>query len=314
MSRALRVTSAVLAVAAAVAAVWLIVTAKDTKHAQIGALLGFWSLLMAAFPALGSRGARPAGPVLTGTELDLRPAGVLERREDAQQRTAYERELMQLVRTEISSTLGPELANLRADVAALRGEILETVGGQIRLERIETTRMIGSDLEALQHELRQLRGDAAPVPDRFMDRPEPRGLANRLWEQPAQAAVAPSPAAPAASAPYVPAPAATAQPPTAPPPATVPPTAPPQDAMQPTEVAATEPSPEWSDWTVPARSSSRVQRRPSRLPSRRSDRPSRPRSNCISPQRSRRRWRQVPPRRPGVGRPSKPPQTGTLSE
>ncbi|HEY2166872.1 MAG TPA: hypothetical protein VGH01_06875 [Jatrophihabitantaceae bacterium] len=245
-------TSAVLAVAAAVAAVWLIVTAKDTKHAQIGALLGFWSLLMAAFPALGSRGARPAGPVLTGTELDLRPAGVLERREDAQQRTAYERELMQLVRTEISSTLGPELANLRADVAALRGEILETVGGQIRLERIETTRMIGSDLEALQHELRQLRGDAAPVPDRFMDRPEPRGLANRLWEQPAQAAVAPSPAAPAASAPYVPAPAATAQPPTAPPPATVPPTAPPQDAMQPTEVVATEPSPEWSDWTVPA--------------------------------------------------------------
>jgi hypothetical protein len=244
MSRALRVTSAVLAVAAAVAAVWLIVTAKDTKHAQIGALLGFWSLLMAAFPALGSRGARPGGPVLTGTELDLRPAGVLERREDAQQRTAYERELMQLVRTEISSTLGPELANLRADVAALRGEILETVGGQIRLERIETTRMIGSDLEALQHELRQLRGDAAPM----VDRPEPRGLANRLWEQPAQAPVAPPPAAPAASAPYATAPAAAVQPPTAPPPATVPP----QGAMQPTVVPATEPSPEWSDWTVPA--------------------------------------------------------------
>ena len=46
---------------------------------------------------------------------------------------------------------------LRAEIASLRGELLEKVGGQLRLERIETTRVIGSDLEALQHEVRQLK-------------------------------------------------------------------------------------------------------------------------------------------------------------
>ena len=160
VQRMLRVAAAVLAVALAVGAVWLIVTAKNTKHAQVGALLGFWSLLMAAFSGLGGRGLRSAEPAASGpgTGLDVRPIGWLVRIEDAERRTAYERELLQLVRSEIAASLAPELANLRADVAALRGEILETVGGQIRLERIETTRMIGSDLEALQRELRQLRG------------------------------------------------------------------------------------------------------------------------------------------------------------
>jgi hypothetical protein len=36
-------------------------------------------------------------------------------------------------------------------------DLLDKVGGQIALERIETTRIIGSDLEALQEEVRQLR-------------------------------------------------------------------------------------------------------------------------------------------------------------
>jgi hypothetical protein len=50
-----------------------------------------------------------------------------------------------------------EVGELRSEIAALRSELLEKVGGQIRLERIETTRVIGSDLEALQEEVRQLK-------------------------------------------------------------------------------------------------------------------------------------------------------------
>ena len=52
------------------------------------------------------------------------------------------------------------MAGLRSEVTALRNELVEKVGGQLHLERIETTRLIGSDLEALQHEVRQLRRTA----------------------------------------------------------------------------------------------------------------------------------------------------------
>ena len=55
-----------------------------------------------------------------------------------------------------------QLSSLRAEVAALRAEVVDKLGGQLRLERIETTRVIGSDLEALQHEIRRL---AAARPD-----------------------------------------------------------------------------------------------------------------------------------------------------
>lgn len=196
LQRSLRVAAAVLAVALAVAAVWLIVTAKSTKHAQVGALLGFWSLLMAAFSGLGGRNLRAAeAPVASapGTDVDVRPVGWLDRIEDAERRAAYERELLQLVRSEIAASLAPELANLRADVAALRGEILETVGGQIRLERIETTRMIGSDLEALQRELRQLRASPEPIAVPVPPVPEPVA---------ASLVPAPEPAEPADPPPY----------------------------------------------------------------------------------------------------------------
>jgi uncharacterized protein DUF6779 len=144
-----------LAVALGMAAIWLIVTSNTAKGTQIGTLLGLWALLLAAYPILGTRQPRAAQ---AGVELDVRPAGRVERIEDAAERVEYERRLQMMVRHEIHTALGSELANLRSEVAALRSEILEKVGGQIRLERIETTRMIGSDIEALQHEVRQLKG------------------------------------------------------------------------------------------------------------------------------------------------------------
>jgi hypothetical protein len=152
--RALRVIGMVLAVALGIVAVWLIVTSNNVQRTKIGALAGFWALLFAAYPVLGMRHPQV---IEVGSELDIRPSGRLERTEDAAERLEYERRLQLMVRHEIQTALGSEIASLRSEVAALRSEILEKVGGQIRLERIETTRMIGSDIEALQHEVRQLK-------------------------------------------------------------------------------------------------------------------------------------------------------------
>ena len=63
-----------------------------------------------------------------------------------------------MLRREMHAGVAQEVANLRTEVHALRNEARRGgVGGQLRLERIETTRLIGSDLEAVQSELRKLR-------------------------------------------------------------------------------------------------------------------------------------------------------------
>lgn len=43
-------------------------------------------------------------------------------------------------------------------MAGLRGEVLDAVDGRLRLERIETTRILGSDLAAPQDEIHRLAG------------------------------------------------------------------------------------------------------------------------------------------------------------
>ena len=72
-------------------------------------------------------------------------------------RRQYELRLEEMLRREIHASVAGEVATLRGEVAALRNDLLEKVGGQIRLERIETTRLIGSDIEALQQEVQQLK-------------------------------------------------------------------------------------------------------------------------------------------------------------
>jgi hypothetical protein len=144
-----------LAVVLGGVAVWLIVTTDTRKGATVGALLGFWALLIAAFAVFGTRHPLPA-LAEPDRDVDLHRGGELARVEDTAMRREYELRLEEMLRREIHVALGSQLATLRAEVSALRGELVEKVGGQLRLERIETTRLIGSDLEALQHEVRQL--------------------------------------------------------------------------------------------------------------------------------------------------------------
>ena len=84
-------------------------------------------------------------------------------------RRAHELRLEHMLRREIRNSVAGEVAALRAEIAELRSELLEKVGGQLRLERIETTRVIGSDLEALQHEVRQLKAAAQDAGFRIAD-------------------------------------------------------------------------------------------------------------------------------------------------
>jgi hypothetical protein len=71
-------------------------------------------------------------------------------------RSEHEQQLGVMVRREMERVLRDELSQLRSEVSGLRNDLVEKVNGQLRLERIETTRVISSDIEELQHEVRRL--------------------------------------------------------------------------------------------------------------------------------------------------------------
>ena len=52
--------------------------------------------------------------------------------------------------------LNEQVARLSSEVALLRNDLVEKSTDSLRLERTETTRVIGSDIEALQREIRRL--------------------------------------------------------------------------------------------------------------------------------------------------------------
>jgi hypothetical protein len=182
MTRAmvLRGVGFALAIVLGGVAVWLIVTSTTQKRIEIGVLTGLWGLLLGAYSMFGSRKSLQYVDELPdvsqpGGAVELRPRGVaLERAEDLAERRAFQASLEQMLRREVQTAVRLEVGELRSEIAALRSELLEKVGGQIRLERIETTRVIGSDLEALQHEVRQLKaareaGFPAPATPSILD-------------------------------------------------------------------------------------------------------------------------------------------------
>lgn len=160
----LRTAIFALAVALSAVAVWLVVSSPNSvRRMQLGVLAGLWAAMLGAFAMFGTRklehATEAAGSgVSPGRELARRSEHAeLERLEETAARRAHEARLEHLVRREIQTSVAREVDGLRAEIAQLRGDLLEKVGGQLRLERIETTRVIGSDLEALQHELRELK-------------------------------------------------------------------------------------------------------------------------------------------------------------
>lgn len=154
-----RIASTVLAVVLIVAAVFLVVFGHSQKQAQLGVLLGLWGALVGAFLVAGSRRGQP-DPVHSPQALQLRTFGELQLSREAAARREANLALELSLRRELERVLSDQLGALRGEVAALRAEVADKLGGQLRLERIETTRVIGSDLDALQHQIRRLSTNA----------------------------------------------------------------------------------------------------------------------------------------------------------
>jgi len=127
-------------------AVFLVVVGHTQKQVQIGLLVGLWGVLLGAFTLFGPR---------RGTEeLDDEALAAGPERAPARREHELQREVV--LRRDMERILRDELSQLRGEVAGLRNDLVEKVNGQLRLERIETTRVISSDIEELQHEVRRL--------------------------------------------------------------------------------------------------------------------------------------------------------------
>jgi hypothetical protein len=166
-----------VALVSAVAAVFLVVFGDASRSASLGILLGLWAAVIGALSVVRAQEpviapeplpepstevelvAHPmptAEELTAGMALELRRNAELEREAAAAERREFQLQLELMLRREVETVLKREMVALRQEIAGLRAEILEHVGGQLRLERIETTRLIGSDVQALQREVRRL--------------------------------------------------------------------------------------------------------------------------------------------------------------
>ena len=159
----LRFIGFVIAIGLTVVAAWMIALGHSQREVSLGVITGLWGALVGAMAFYSGRhsGQPVANGASAGAEVELRQDFALELEREVSARRAYEQQLHEMVRREIETiqrVVGDQLGKLRDDVATLRGDLVDQVGGKIRLERIETTRVIGSDIEALQNDIRQLAG------------------------------------------------------------------------------------------------------------------------------------------------------------
>src|SRR6476659_8840037 len=148
-------------------AVALVVLGDSQKQLRIGVLLGIWAAVVAYF--LPSRREEQPQAVATGhdpsrvyNDVGIRTAPDLRR-----EFREYQAQLERTFRRDMEQALSEHIARLRGEVALLRNDLVEQVNGQLRLERTETTRALGSDIEGLQQEIRRLaasREYLTPVP------------------------------------------------------------------------------------------------------------------------------------------------------
>jgi hypothetical protein len=185
----LRALGIAVAVISGAVAVVLLVFAHSTQSIRLGVVLALWAALIGSLSAvrvhepsdqseaptpapiepakslaLASPPPPPALPapqidvqaLTSGMVLELRRSAELERQAAAAERKSFQLQLELMLRREIEHTMERQLRALREELADLRTEVMDQVGGQLRLERIETTRLFGSDVQALQREVRRL--------------------------------------------------------------------------------------------------------------------------------------------------------------
>lgn len=157
----LRTVALAVAVVVALASTAAVVISNDPQILRLAVVGALWAFVLAAFAAPRRRtdddGDRP------GTEIELRKTYEIELEREVAARREYELQLEVYLRRELERGLAEDVAALRDEVGRMRGEMMDRLDGELRMERIETTRLVGGSLRALQDEARRL-GIDVPVP------------------------------------------------------------------------------------------------------------------------------------------------------
>jgi hypothetical protein len=157
----LRTAALILAVLVALAATVTVVVSDDPETLRIAVVGALWAFVLAAFAAPRRRfDDQPATP---GSEVELRRTYEIELEREVAARREYELQLEVYLRRELERGLTEDVAALRDEIGRMRGEMMDRLDGELRMERIETTRLVGGSLRALQDQARRL-GIDLPVP------------------------------------------------------------------------------------------------------------------------------------------------------
>lgn len=170
---ALRIVALVMAFALSVVGICLIAFSSSARLFKVGFPVALWGAFL-AYAVHGSAWLNPdRAPSVSGdgSPTAQRDRPTEDRQSDDDLRREHEVRLEEMFRREIERNLRQHIGHLhadvtglRGDVAGLRGEVLDAVDGRLRMKRIETTRIIGSDLAPLQNEIRRLHDERVPPP------------------------------------------------------------------------------------------------------------------------------------------------------
>jgi hypothetical protein len=158
----LRTVALVAAVAIALASTAAVVLSDDPEMLRLAVVGALWAFVLAAFAAPRRREPEPVASD-PGSALELRRTYEIELEKEVAARREYELQLEVYLRRELERGLAEDVAALRDEVGRMRGEMIDRLDGELRMERIETTRLIGGSLRALRDEARRL-GIGMPVP------------------------------------------------------------------------------------------------------------------------------------------------------
>ena len=157
----LRTAALVAAVLVALASTAAVVLSDDPETLRLAVVGALWAFVLAAFAA--PRRREPESDGGPGSALELRRTYEIELQKEVAARREYELQLEVYLRRELERGLAEDVAALRDEVGRMRGEMIDRLDGELRMERIETTRLIGGSLQALREEARRL-GIGLPVP------------------------------------------------------------------------------------------------------------------------------------------------------
>ena len=166
----LRTFALVAAVAIALASTAVVVLSDDEQTLRLAVVGALWAFVLAVFAAPRRREAEvTAGD--PDAALELRRAYEIELEKEVAARREYELQLEVYLRRELEQGLAEDVAALRDEVGRLHGEMIDRLDGELQMERIQTTRLIGNSLRTLRDEARRVGIGLPGPPELAADHP-----------------------------------------------------------------------------------------------------------------------------------------------